>query len=505
MFEKNAVIYCRSTKNRHGCSIAQQIASLHEYAEQRGLKIIAQFIDDTVSGLQSNRPGINNLLQALRDPNRIWQTILIYDTSRLSRDNQLHFQTLFEIECEKYDVVISYKTIPDSDPITQKLIKSMLSATDAWFSMQSRVKGMDAMEANARECYWVGGRAPFGYDLKEITVQKLGKTVTKKRLVLNKDSAKMKEFLTRLAAGEKGAIVAKELGISNSRTTVNAWKWQALTYAGCLVWNKTNAREPGKGKYKKGGKYRDRSEWIVTETCHEALITRAQAETLLKQLDEGKRNVKSDFLLSGLLKSPDGRTWHGNSDNRHIPHQRSYRLKTEVGYKKIDKAAIEGPVINQVLKDLSNPCFVDTLLEAHKTSQKKTDNEGKLRANKQKITSIITKQGKLVDLLLEQNELKKAIMPRLNVLRKELEMLERQNKDLERVSLNQVNLSKPLIRKSLESLADQKIPTILDELIDYISLNPLTFDCVIHYKLRIEDSNRAIDASPRGVEPLLLE
>ncbi len=512
MFDKNAAIYCRSTKNEHGCSIIHQIKELEEYAEQKGLTVVRQYLDDTISGLSANRPGLSALLQDIQSPNRNWEQILIYDTSRLSRDNQMHFQTLFKIECDRYDITISYKTIPDSDPITEHLITTMLQATDAWFSMLSGKKGREAMIANALEGYWVGGRAPFGYDLQEIPVNKLGKTVTKKRLILNKDAKKMGEFLSRLAMGEKGAVIAEDLNLGVSRGTINGWKWQALTYAGCLVWNKTNPREANKKGYKgKKGKYRPIEEWIITPDCHEALISRSQAEVIMRQLKEGRREIKSRFLLSGILKTPDGKVWHGNSDNRCVPPKFSYRLKTDTGgSKQISKDAIELPILKQIKNDLNNPLFVDLLFEEFQKSQKESNFKSKLRANDKQIKTLKGQQQKIVDLLLEDNASIKILMVRLNDLKIEVELLEKQNEHFKQMNTKNEFMSKSLIKEYLSGLLlNSEIPKkdLLRCLIGWVSLD-LNLQCIIYYKLSISNEDGGIGASPRGttsipVKPIL--
>jgi len=61
-----AVIYCRSSKDRHDVSIDVQRIDLRRMAEQRGLQIVDEFADVVESGKDEDRPGFQKLYDALR-------------------------------------------------------------------------------------------------------------------------------------------------------------------------------------------------------------------------------------------------------------------------------------------------------------------------------------------------------------------------------------------------------------------------------------------------------
>ena len=58
------------------------------------------------------------------------------------RHNALIFE---EVECRKHGVKVVYKSLPDSDPITEMLLKSILQAMDEWHSLTSKAKGLAGM------------------------------------------------------------------------------------------------------------------------------------------------------------------------------------------------------------------------------------------------------------------------------------------------------------------------------------------------------------------------
>ena len=103
-------------------------------------------------------------------------------------------------------------------------------------------------------------------------------------------------------------------------------EWNALTYAGHTVWNVRN--ETIEGKYKGGVKRKPRKDWMITKNTHPPLITEQDAEIILHNLEtstmaksvSNARRGLSNYLLTGVLASTDGRKWEGQ-------HQKAYRLK----------------------------------------------------------------------------------------------------------------------------------------------------------------------------------
>ena len=69
-------------------------------------------------------------------------------------------------ECKRHNVRVLYKSLPESDPITEMLLKSILQAMDEWHSLTSKVKGLAGMAENVRQGWRAGGRAPRGYRLQ---------------------------------------------------------------------------------------------------------------------------------------------------------------------------------------------------------------------------------------------------------------------------------------------------------------------------------------------------
>jgi hypothetical protein len=79
---------------------------------------------------------------------------------------------------------VLYRTVPETDPITEMLLRSILQAMDEWHSLTSRRKGLAGMAENVRKGYRAGGRAPLGYRLEQVSTGAIrdGQPVLKSRL-----------------------------------------------------------------------------------------------------------------------------------------------------------------------------------------------------------------------------------------------------------------------------------------------------------------------------------
>lgn len=88
MIRQNAALYMRLSKDDgrsdESDSITSQRLLLTQYAQQNGMSVAGEFIDDGISGTNWARSGLQDLLQTIEDG--AVNTVLVKDLSRLSRD-----------------------------------------------------------------------------------------------------------------------------------------------------------------------------------------------------------------------------------------------------------------------------------------------------------------------------------------------------------------------------------------------------------------------------------
>jgi DNA invertase Pin-like site-specific DNA recombinase len=379
-----AAIYCRSSKDRSDVSIDAQRRALHELAGARGLIVVAEFSDAVESGKDDNRPGFQQLIAALRDPARKWTHVLALDTARIGRRRLVSM--IFEAELEKRGVRMVYKSLPDADPATDMIIRSIMQAFDEYHSLISKAKGLAGMAENVRQGWRAGGRSPRGYTLAYTPTgaSRDGSPVLKSKLQIDEDTApQVADYLRLRAAGVPRGDAAARSGAQWPATSLHSMDWQALTYAGHTCWNVHN--EAGSGE-----KRRPRSEWVITRDTHPALITDAEAEAVLSQMERlttGRRAARADLLFAGLIVT-DGRAWHSDGCGY-------YRLGKG---RKISAARIEPAILARIQSDLLDEGAVESVLASVRALQEAPPPRKAIAALERRLATLSVQIGRTIDL-----------------------------------------------------------------------------------------------------------
>jgi DNA invertase Pin-like site-specific DNA recombinase len=131
------VLYLRYSRHC-STSIEDQRRDLEELAAIEGLVIVGEYVDAVESDKGEVRPGFRSLLAGIRMPSRTWDHILALDTAHIARRHAFSF-IFEEQECKGKGIKVVYKTPPESDPISEMLIKSILQAIDEFRSLTSHI------------------------------------------------------------------------------------------------------------------------------------------------------------------------------------------------------------------------------------------------------------------------------------------------------------------------------------------------------------------------------
>jgi site-specific DNA recombinase len=506
MTKNTAALYLRSSKDRSDMSPAAQRRMLQELAQTKGLAIVAEFSDTVESGKDENRPGFQKLLHAIRNPKRGWSKLLVIDTARIAR--RRHIAVIFEeMECRKRSVEVIYRSLPETDPITTMLLKSILQAMDEWHSLTSRDKGLAGMAENVRSGFRAGGRAPTGYRLVQHSTGAIrdGEAVTKSKLEPDPAIAdRVGRYLAVRAAGTGRTQAARECGLTLAGASLIGIEWNALTYAGHTVWN-VHA-ELKDGQYVGGQKRRPRSEWVIQQDTHPALITQEQADLILGRLEtfnpHKTRNRGDRYLLSGLLKTPAGTPWWGYGEK--------YRSESKGPSTYVSRDALEQGVMGRVMEDLKAPHFVQALTRAAQTLAADVSDDTS-ESTRSEVAALASKISRLVDMASEMVE-PAPIMRKISELEQQRAQLaeclqEQEAAYQQRVMLNQITEHhvRSLLGDIANNMADADRPTLkstLATMIERIDLDPSTLACQIHYRVGADSllsaGNRVKDASPWG-------
>ena len=478
-------------------SLDAQRRELIALAKAKSLPVVEEFADAVESGKDDQRPGFQSLLRRLKDPERTWSYLLALDTSRIARNQYLAHALHYE--AEKRGIKVLYAKIPETNTLVDVVIRAVMQAFDQLHSLMSREKGLTGMAENVRQGWRAGGRAPRGYELRHMPTgaTRDGFPVTKSKLALGAEARHVAAYLKSRASDVRRDAAAVQAGLHATASSLIGIEWNALTYAGHTVWNVHAERLPG-GEYKGGQKRRPREEWVIQYDTHPALITTDEAEKILGQLNRGrakKYKTRAQYLLSGLLVTPNGRAWHGNGDGYY---------RAEKG-PRIAQQSIEEAIVRQVTEDLQSKTFIAALVEETRrmaTPQSIND----LRPLREKLSAITAKIGRLADLAADSETAR----PFLEQIREQekhraalVEELDKRESEIRAVDVLRT-ITEPDVRRILNSLTENMqhadrdaLKAFLTGLLERVELDPETQFCRLHYAVRTGD----FVASPRGFEP----
>ena len=480
-----AVLYLRSSKDRADVSIDAQRRALQELAAARGFVIVGEYADAVESGKDDDRPGFQSLIADLRSSARTWDHVLALDTARVARRRAISI-IFEEHECKRRGVKVVYRSLPESDPITEMLLKSILQAMDEWHSLTSKVKGLSGMAENVRQGWRAGGRAPRGYVLESVATGTIrdGAPVTKTRLAVGSDAKQMAAYLKARAAGVPRSRAVRDAGLDAATTTLIDVERNALTYAGHTVWNR-HAERDGSG-YIGGAKMRPRSEWVIQRGTHEALISDDEADAILAAVDSGKRKAgkSSDrvYLLSGILVAPDGSMWNGDSGSYRIP--RGPRIAAE---------SVERGIVERVVARFSSDEMAAEIAEHYRKLSAPAKDVGREAGAQKKKAADIEKRIARLAALLSETSAPEALLRQIEGLEIEragvLSSLDSLVADasvvraLRNVSVEDVKRMLAGVVADLNAARPESLRDALRQVLDRVVLDPVTFDAVITYRV----------------------
>lgn len=497
-----AALYLRSSKDRSDVSIAAQRRELEALAQARSLTLIAEYVDTVESAKDEHRPGFQSLLRDLKATGRLWTTLLMVDTSRLSR--RRYMAQVFKHEARKRGVTLVFARVPDMDPISAVIIDAVLEAFDEVHSLMSREKGLGGMRENVLQGYRAGGRAPRGYRLEAIETGAVreGAPVRKTRLAPDDSAAQVAAYLMARAGGASRARALAASGLRAPETTLIGIERNALTYAGHTVWGVHAEFRRGEG-YRGGEKFRPRDEWVIQRDTHPALISEAAAEALLAQLAQRKITRHRDDsrrLLAGLLMAPDGDRWHASAAH--------YRLRPAGGKSRYVAAeALDAAVLGQLARDLRGRDFARALVSSAKRAAA-PDGGGEYAEATARHADLERRVARAMSLATQLDDPGPALreVDRLEAERKAtaatLAKLSRDRAATAALaSISEADVLPILADLSgrLDSADPARLKDLLPELIEHITLDPGTLEARIHYRIAAAAGRHKL-ASPRDGE-----
>lgn len=320
--EKITALYCRLSQEDElqgdSCSIQHQKQILSEYAKNNGFANPLHFVDDGYSGMNFNRPAVQDLLAKV-DSGEVG-TIIVKDQSRLGR-NRLIMGVLLEETFPMCDV--RYIAINDSIDTIHGVDDSVAvrDLFNEWHARDTSKKIKAVIMASAKRGERIGTKAPYGYK-KHLD--------NPKQIVPNEDTSPIVKRIFALCASGLGpdqiARILKTDQVltptvydfrTNGVRHVNLnedkpFEWCGSTVADILereeyIGTTVNCRSFHPSFKRKKSKQNPPEQWLRFENTHEPIIDR-ETWDIVQRVRAGKRrpNKMGEMdMLSGIVHCAD--------------------------------------------------------------------------------------------------------------------------------------------------------------------------------------------------------
>lgn len=305
-------IYARVSTTRQAdndLSIPDQLRQLNEWVKSNGHLVVAEYVEPGASATDDKRPIFQKMISDAMQKPAPFQIILIHSLSRFFRDG-IEFG-VYERKLIKNGVKVVSITQPTGEDSAGEMMRRIINLFDEHQSKEISKHVSRSMKENARQGYFNGSRAPYGY-AAECTDVNSSRGRKKKRLVIDEVEADVVRQIYRLylfglngkAFGVKE--IAKHLTGAGMLMRGRPWTTQKVhtilsdcLYIGDYYFNVRDS---------KSKQTRPPEEWVKTSIP--PIVDAAQFEQVRKlresrapqSPDAIPMQLSSPVLLSGILK-----------------------------------------------------------------------------------------------------------------------------------------------------------------------------------------------------------
>lgn len=297
MSKLKAALYARvSTEEqaKEGYSIAAQISEIRKYAEQNGLEIVDEYVDEGASGKSiSGRPQMKRLL---KDANQQkFGVVIIYKIDRLARKLKDALEISETLERNNVRLISLNEKFDTTTAFGRTAFQMICSFAELERNnIVERVKL--GMEQRAKEGKYNGGKV-LGYDNidKELVINEYEAVIVRKIFDYANQGLGYKAITRRLNEEGYRSKMDKPFNVCGIKTILNN-----PIYIGKIRYNQLQdwSEKRRKGK---------NPDFLLVDGTHDPLIAFELWESVHQKL--GKRSYKPSrshqpYILSGLLRCP---------------------------------------------------------------------------------------------------------------------------------------------------------------------------------------------------------
>lgn len=270
-------------------SVAAQRLLIRDYIQRNfpGQTETQEYVDDGFSGTNFQRPSFQRMMADAKR-GKIG-CIIVKDFSRFGRDHLEtgnYLERIFPLLGIRFISVNDQFDSEDCTGMTGGMSVALKNIINSMYSRDLSKKVRSAMGTRAARGEYMGAFAPYGYSKNPENVH---------QLIPDKEAAEVVRLIFKMAAeGKKKPEIARYLNEQGTPTCMEYFQkmglkrtgyknkekklWTVTTigdmlknevYLGKTIWNKSRQAAAGSKKAVKN----DRSEWIIMEGTHEALVS----------------------------------------------------------------------------------------------------------------------------------------------------------------------------------------------------------------------------------------
>ncbi len=330
MFKNRACMYLRLSKddgvNEESNSITNQREIVKSYARKNEIELVKEYIDDGYSGLNFDRPEFKEMIEEISKEERIFDTIIVKDLSRFSRDyigSGRYIQRIFpEIGIRFISINDNYDSQNADSNDTHLILPIRNFINDSYCRIISNsVKSSQKIKREQGQ--YIGSFAPYGYKKSEENKNKLIIDENVREIVKSIFDMKLLGYSSKAIGDELNRLGVDSPKVYKQRQglkylggfkTTKGGNWSAHAI-NRIIQNEVYLGKMQQGKsvtisYKNRKQVeREKSDWIVVENTHEAIISQEIfqiANVMLKRdLNTSKYENEKSCLFRGMLFCKD--------------------------------------------------------------------------------------------------------------------------------------------------------------------------------------------------------
>ena len=308
-----AALYARVSTTRQAdkdLSIPDQLQQMRDWCKGQGISVAVEYKELGASATDDRRPVFQKMIAESTIKPAPFDFIIVHSLSRFFRDS-LEFG-LYERQLEKYGVKVRSVTQQTNDDPSGHMAKKIFTLFDEYQSKENAKHTLRAMKENARQGFFNGSSAPFGY--RTIDVDLLGRRGNKKKLEVDLAEAMIvKNIFDLYINGHKGKTFGMQqitVHLNERGTTRRGKRWSKATVGNLLADTVYIGEHYFNKKHGKTNEAKTKDEWVLVKVppiADEGTFTKAhQLRIARSPKNTPPRVVNSPTLLTGLLKCSCG-------------------------------------------------------------------------------------------------------------------------------------------------------------------------------------------------------